>query len=1132
MKSVRRGFAWQAATLFFVLTVFGLLTFSASAAKAADVTINFDDLPVGTLLTNQYASKGVTFGAFPPTASSSTPLLIQSGVFAHSGSQFAAMMVNDSAGSWIAFPGFVDHVSMYVSIYAPTFAGPQAVGLIAFDPNGAVIASTSVQAGPDSFSTQLSLSSPPGGGAKIAYVQVITRGIVDCCSVAAAIDDLTYGPVNTTPGPDFAIIPQLSSVAAPLNVPVQLSIQLNRYDGSSGTINFSSAAPAGVNATIAPSDLTGAGAANVTFSATAPIAQGATVPVTITATPTSPSAGPTAHSVTIQFFVQSTVNLVLQGIEVTQGITNTGALEPTVSGGNYLGMKLIPPSPPENSVNVPNNSNGTPVTNPLAAHNRTIARVYVNAQGAPAAGADGVIVVLHGFSNGSNELPGSPLVEADAKPNTVPDISPAPVVSEKERISSTNAFMFTLPDSWTQGTISLVANVMAPLPSLFGDPPKWVECTTPVCQSNSRFTLNTVSFTPLPYVVIAPLRLAQPGDPPLPSSLIPIYKRALLTEPGANQYVLLPYVGNVDPSPEIKADSSPIKNLNSDYWQAVADWSPNYTLTYDILVGVQGTQPGDSNGAIFYDNPTGPTLVSGWSSANFNRPLTSVAHELGHTLGRNHADDSPATGKIDGSGSTGCKPQSGEGGPWPPDGLGNLQGIGLDTSTSPYSVLASPPSGTTQYYDKMSYCANESTAWISPYGWLHSMQTLILFGQHTGRGSIAPTAGGGLLQGIEDDARQLDFLTVSGLVTRGGAWIAQMARIGKAPPPPAVIGPFMLVARDATGRSIATTPMSAMALTTDMGSIEVRGAVPTANVNSVEIVKDDAVVASRRRNAIPPTVQILAPVANMEVGHTDSTEIRWNAKGDTPLKITVSYSADNGLHWRRIYAGPNNGQVALPNQYFSASGSARLRIEANDGFDTATAISAPFKAIGSPPSVTIVSPSPGQNFHGEVMVHLDGQAFDDAFTPLGDESLSWLIDNTTIGHGMRVSTTALSPGDHSVTLVARDRQGRKGSASVIIRVAPVVLPFLDLRVPSTVGNNARALTFTAASAVPVTLTVRNQRYAISREPRIITLTIPQNQPIPLGLLVSAQGLTHQLAFVVLRSQEPVLHPPTHGAFPK
>ena len=82
--------------------------------------------------------------------------------------------------------------------------------------------------------------------------------------------------------------------------------------------------------------------------------------------------------------------------------------------------------------------------------------------------------------------------------------------------------------------------------------------------------------------------------------------------------------------------------------------------------------------------------------AAVHRPITAVAHELQHALGRKHAGTRPS-----------CYPDPAQlGVGWPPDEQGFLQGIGLDPrlgsggGRGPFSVLfpaptAGPEAGTT-----------------------------------------------------------------------------------------------------------------------------------------------------------------------------------------------------------------------------------------------------------------------------------------------------------------------------------------------------------------------------------------------------------------------------------------------------
>ncbi len=91
---------------------------------------------------------------------------------------------------------------------------------------------------------------------------------------------------------------------------------------------------------------------------------------------------------------------------------------------------------------------------------------------------------LVGYRNGPPR-PGSPLY-ADYGPESLPDTGEADLapVGQGERTNDANAFTFTLPYSWTRGSIKLVATIRGP-PHDFG--PALLECTAAPRSSNNTY---------------------------------------------------------------------------------------------------------------------------------------------------------------------------------------------------------------------------------------------------------------------------------------------------------------------------------------------------------------------------------------------------------------------------------------------------------------------------------------------------------------------------------------------------------------------------------------------------------------------------------------------------------------------
>ena len=1159
-----RGLGWIVAAVLGSLTL--LVPAASLQAGVRDQTITFDDVAQGAVQPAEFAAEAVTFDVSPIGPDQGGSPIVVSEPYAHSAPNDLELICGDACRTdvWMELSYDVNHFSAWI---ASTDADNYPMQMTAYDDGGNEVGYTSGTAYSRSFSTQLSLSLPDGA-TTIRYVDIAP--VVPSIN-EFALDDLSFGPIGSS-GPDFGLV-QNGSVTVNAGQSASAIFELRRYNESTGNISFSaSGLPSGVTASFWPNPDDGGDDSTVTMTLTAAADTPAavSVPVTVTGVP-SRSAGSQSHTVTIPVSVSGNFDLRAQGIEITQGITNAGPLLPESSGQNYPGISLTPPELPASQVSLPSYPGQTPgYGDPLAAGNTTVVRFYADAHGAPPGGVPGVEAQLYGYTSSGAALPGSPL-NPDYGPSSLPDTDqadPAPV-EQSERTSDANAFTFTLPVSWTQGTINLVAKVSSPFPTFGG--PQYNECSTPACAANNSFALNNIMFTQLPWVVIAPLQVRQPSDPALPSSPLAIYQRALLTEPGANQFAVLPYVGTVDPTPEIDADdqandrpvppgtppgtcpSSPAhlvcdRNVNNDYLEAVTDWgaknlsggmlsSPH--LPVDDLVGVQGTQPGIQDWSIYNEplnNPAGggPAEQTA-NSVNFNRPLTSVGHELGHTLGRNHADV---------PGPTGC---GGNGGPWPPDGKGYIQGIGLDTSLYPYEILAPGlPGEPAQWYDKMSYCAktNESTAngnlpdaWVSPFGWLHSISALWLFGQRTGRGSTLPSPYSGY-QGIEGSlrARGADsgtshggaMLLVTGTILPGGAGAIDDLVRSSAPQPAApASSPFELVARSATGAVIARVPMDATISHGDPGPsvMEVQGAVPASRAHSVSILNAGVTVATRTAPRTKLALSILAPVASTPVGTAGTISVRWRAGGGASIPVTIQYSADGGHHWRGIYSGPNTGSASLPSAYFSASSDARIRIDADDGFQDTVVVSQPFTASGVPPAVTILAPAASTSISYGSSLYLRGEAFDDRLESVAGGHLEWSFGTQVLGHGATISASLLPPGADRITLTAHDYRGRTTSASVVVHVNAAPVRFLKLTPPDSVASTATELPLSAASALPATLHADGRAYALGRKPRLITVAItPGVGPLTLSLSVTARGITDPVLLTIDRTLS-LPHPP-------
>ena len=688
----------------------------------------------------------------------------------------------------------------------------------------------------------------------------------------------------------------------------------------------------------------------------------------------------TAHPPPTQIY-----DLRAKGLEVTQGVQTQ---DPAFLGGEL--PSLFPAPTPEDPLPQRRFGNVRYRGVQLAAFSKTVVRFFADATAAGSEGetrATGVIGVLRGFIGG-RELPGSPLLaETGARELTNGGCA---CVTAEERADARAAYNFTLPLDWTAGgnsRLTLRAELRQPSQVLlpFGKARpqraraaavRGRECTN--CEANNRFTLTDIPFTPTPNVVIAPVRMLTSGQADLPDPQ-KVFAQALNVHPGGERFTVQPYQGTLDvtteagwtpTSAECKAyvDENRFDDCKNDaYFNRVVQWDRAQGGLSDMAIGVNTQERGAATRSLFNlpfgdpDLTATPNEVSARPVAfvDTGRPLSSVGHELGHLLGRIHA-------------SAAC---GGNGNDWPPDQFGYADGIGLDRSRrtsdpgAPYRVVAGRPpragscsggnppgcggASPQRYFDLMSYCGFEANDWIAARNWQVEIATLHRFGQRVGFDNRSfPSPPLPFTSGTRPRATTVKRLHVDALIGGGGATITDIGPARRAAPE-AAESPFSIVTLDRQNAVLSTTRAAATSGHAEGGGAfnQLSADVPfSPQVGAVAVMQADAVLATRLRSALPPTVRVTAPSRAATI--KGRALVRWkaaDADGD-PLTATVAYSGDDGRTWRTIYSGPSRGRAALPGSYFASSRRARVLVRVSDGFDETGARSERFRARGVAPS--------------------------------------------------------------------------------------------------------------------------------------------------------------------------------------
>ncbi|MDP8908758.1 MAG: hypothetical protein M3N47_06495 [Chloroflexota bacterium] len=1075
------------------------------AAHAGRQVVTFDNLPAGTLVSDQYrhaplaANQGVLFGfSLSEEDDRYSPIVDDvGGALARSGTKVArACLDKPSCGLPGAGARFLVEQTQPVTIHAGGIdtGGGQAV-LFGVTLGGRIVdqAFATIPSG-SSAPVPLTVTPPPND--PIVAVQF---GLLCCANPAGRIvfDDLTFttpDPLTPPPPPRFALRlsgPSELSLRRPQAATTTLA--LDRVNGSRGAMNYHvDGLPDGVTATFAPAATTDAARVVLTLTAAAdgPVAD---YPVSVRATPVDPAASgagaPDRLGLTLS--IRARPDPRVRAIELTQG-TQTDHDEVVLPGFSdrsidYKGV-------------------------PLVAHMKTIARVYADALGVFRTYVN-ASVGLFGFRDGK-QLPGSPLLPqfgADRLPTFTPDATLRALRRSAGRPPA-GPYTFTLPDAWTQqGGLTLEARVVPPQGIVLGQQDAY--CDTASCRTNDTFVLKGITFIQRPEQMITPLALytCQPdrpcgfdgaqGFPPKPKD---VFAQALAAFP--NPLRVTSYGGGFEVTDIRPAEIAELVRKLLELSRSLTGEPKEIS---DDLVAKEARKAtmAELDGRLKDYIARNPFVASGFSTVgvqtgvdagfapkssprralvDHKRPLTSVAHELGHNLGAPHA--SSACGAVG--------DQAGEA--WPPDKQGRLQGIGLDrrpASGGPngeYRIIAEQETPNIRVYDFMSYCASDDRSWISPRNWRRFVGAVP---KATNKDKDPP-----------EPPIWKQPIQVSGYASAASIAITDVTRAPSLNDPPAGGSGFRLVARDASGRIVSQVPMTADAPYVHGDQMTfLHGEIPAATVERAQRSAGgiaSLAVASGTRASVPllrspqrPKVRLLTPRRSDRVGRRQTTVVRWRASdadGD-PMTASLDYSADDGRRWRSVFAGPNRNRATLQSRLLSRSRRARLRLRVNDGFNETVVMSKRFRALGGRPSVAITSPGRGNRLRQDAAAYLRGYAFDDALRPLRGRRLTWFVGRNRIGHGERLSVTGLPAGRRRIRLTARDGSGRRTTASVAVRITAVKPLFLVLKGPERLGRRARKVRLRVAASIPATLLVRGQRFGVNRRARSVIVEVPASR---------------------------------------
>ncbi len=1060
-----------------VLLLAGCVT---GVARAGDTVLTFDDIGIGSAtvsLGNQYADKGITFEN--GYAGLGSP--------ARSGAYEAEGIRSGELGTPYIKGNFTNPHHNLITLWVRSQTS--VLSMEVRDPGGNLIGQA---------------KTPQGAPAGVWYpltVEVISRNIASFNvggfpgGSLVQVDDIRFDDIGSLEGPDFYFYASHDRpILVPGGDPVTVRLYLGRRAGSTGAITPAiTRLPSGVSVTFNPNPINGF-QVDVTLQAasTAPSTNGQEIVAVARGVP-SPSAGIYGTRYTdLPIVVVGRFDMRIVGMEVTQGVQpfDLPQKDPVLVN-KYVSYT----EPGKAGVR-------------LVRYGKTTVRVFHNLSLAGAIPA--YSIRLHGWRydpanpGARTELEGSPLFPE--KYTGVLALGEAGVTDKARQGKEGAIALFDLPWRWTQGFIQLEADIEFP-PSFFPPP------TFDQSDSNNHFVMTDIGFTSAYGLRVDSVELKvtnPPGLDPLPKPWDAL-KQASLTTPGSVSSSIWSGtiditdvwnqtkkacgflgLGSCDESNEGRSASvvARMQSMARDIKESIR---PGIYQIDPLIVGLFPNNTSDqkirgstvkSCGGFFWGCEGDPVAIARAS----DRPLSSVAHEIEHLLGRDHA-----------GGACGASAEKSPFDPWPPDGQGFLNSVGYNWDTDT-TIFPDRAGGDPKDYDLMTYCGQNSgddpDKWISVQGWNQLTNTLMdgfTLGQlPAGMAQLSrptdPLQGGPLMPGPAAPAPSVASLAASTIAPSQFTSLASLAaaplspRLRRTPvassPSPTGAGPlqakppilnvrgftgadgfinvtqiapgnpdqplpsdpkspYHLIAKDAAGATLADVQM--LQALEEVGNIYFLSAsVPAASVQSIDIVKDGTPVARRTRSANAPAVT--APVVTPDTIRAGIryTHVEWQATDadNDPLMTKVDYSADGGATWKPVSFGPNASAADLRDWFFAKSATGKVRVRVNDGFNETTVVSDVYAEPGAPPVVQITRPLTETEIKVGGQVQLVGNAINDEGIPLVGESLKWYVGDTLVGTGEIPVVTDLTVGNHLIRLVGMDAAGRTGNAHVTVRVTP------------------------------------------------------------------------------------------------
>ncbi len=657
---------------------------------------------------------------------------------------------------------------------------------------------------------------------------------------------------------------------------------------------------------------------------------------------------------------------------------------------------------------------------PLVEGKDTVVRLYGAITQADRS-AEGVPARLYGFRNGTM-LRGSPLlpIRKDPTGTVIATVTLTPGATIRQmRDSTQGTWNFNLPSAWTTGTITLLAEV-----NPLGSADRLPECVNCNDRANS-FADLTVGFNETGVILVRPWTVVHDfGGINVYRGYHPVAFFGTRLYPIAREDIDVSFINDGT----LFTSSRTACDIMDDL--ALADWSKggyanpgtlNGPLRKTVVTGIYSSaagvdragcarRPGTFQGVGAGRVSVAVDLLAGVQPVDM---FGAAPHEIGHNFGLKHASNDHGE-----CGGGACETNF----PYPHGSIGV-------TGFDPWYMVAVPlgsPAGSVHEHDVMSYGGSIDDSWMSPLNYKRLYNKLRVSGPEAmRRAAAAPVRERRLLVGgrIASDGRAMLRPIIEATVEPVGV----------------ADGPYEAVLLDASGNALHRKSFDAIG--SDHGASSgatFQLSLPVIPGTARVVIHRGPTTLADRSGSRAPSVRLVSPAAGAQLGAKGTVEVRWEAAdvdGDT-LRFDVEYSRDGGTTWSPLAIGTQKRTLAVDLARLPGSDRASVRVVATDGFGKTTdTIDVPMKVARKDPTIQIASPVSGARYQAGAAIPLEASAGDPEDRHLRGEQLRWVSDRDgVIGTGERTTMHGASIGKHTITLQAKDADGKTAAAKVTIEI--------------------------------------------------------------------------------------------------